>query len=49
MMAKKILNENDAESKDIDKMYINTIKKNLKDALMQNNGIEMRNFDVETE
>lgn len=49
MMAKEILNENDAESKDIDKMYINTIKKNLKDSLMQNKGIEMKNFDIETE
>lgn len=49
MKAKEILNENQAESKDIDKVYINTIKQNLKDSLMQNKGIEMRNFDIETE
>ena len=30
-------------------MYINTIKQNLKDSLMQNKGIEMRNYDIEAE
>lgn len=49
MKAKEILNENEAESKDIDKMYINTIKQNLKDSLMRNKDLEMRNFDIETE
>ena len=46
-MAKQIFNENDAESKDMDKMYISTIKQNLKESLMLGKGMELGDFDME--
>lgn len=45
-MAKQIFVENDAESKDMDKIYISTIKQNLKESLMLSKGMELTDFDI---
>jgi uncharacterized protein YnzC (UPF0291/DUF896 family) len=42
---RQILDENDSEAKNIDKIYINEIKQNLKDALMLVNMVDKSHID----